>query len=179
MTSGATINIEGARKAFGTVVAPAGAGLHADPDRILALLGPPWWRAGQAMPGIGGHNLPGRGHAGPLLWRASRLPAHAWHTVARSRSGQPTIEEVIVSPFTEKEIEYLRGQRLGRLATVGGGGAPHIVSVGFWLDAQAETIEIGGHGLSGSKKWRDLQANPKVAFAVDDLASVDPWTPRG
>jgi pyridoxamine 5'-phosphate oxidase family protein len=83
------------------------------------------------------------------------------------------------SPFTEKEIGYLRAQRLGRLATVGGGGVPHIVPVGFRLDAEAGTIEIGGHGLSRSKKWRDLQANPNVAFAVDDLASVDPWTPRG
>jgi pyridoxamine 5'-phosphate oxidase family protein len=83
-----------------------------------------------------------------------------------------------MSPFTEKEIEYLRGQRLGRLATASG-GSPHIVPVGFRLDAEAGTIEIGGHGLSKSKKWRDLQANPRVAFAVDDLASVDPWTPRG
>lgn len=83
------------------------------------------------------------------------------------------------SPFTEQEIEYLRGQRLGRLATADAGGAPHIVPVGFRIDAEAGTIEIGGHGLSRSKKWRDLQANPKVAFAVDDLASVDPWTPRG
>jgi pyridoxamine 5'-phosphate oxidase family protein len=58
-------------------------------------------------------------------------------------------------------------------------GAPHIVPVGFRLDAEAATIEIGGHGLSKSKKWRDLQANPHVAFAVDDLASVNPWTPRG
>jgi pyridoxamine 5'-phosphate oxidase family protein len=84
-----------------------------------------------------------------------------------------------MNPFTEKEIEYLRGQRLGRLATASGGGSPHIVPVGFRLDAEAGTIEIGGHGLSKSKKWRDLQANPRVAFVVDDLASVDPWTPRG
>ncbi len=84
-----------------------------------------------------------------------------------------------MSPFTDNEIEYLRGQRLGRLATTGGDGAPHIVPVGFRLDPESMTIEIGGHGLSKSKKWRDLQANPKVAFAVDDLASVDPWTPRG
>jgi pyridoxamine 5'-phosphate oxidase family protein len=89
------------------------------------------------------------------------------------------IREAAMSPFTDKEIEYLRGQRLGRLATTGGGGAPHIVPVGFRLDAQAATIEIGGYGLRRSKKWRDLQANPHVAFAVDDLASVDPWTPRG
>lgn len=84
-----------------------------------------------------------------------------------------------MSPFTDKEIEYLRGQRLGRMATSSRDCAPHIVPVGFRLDAPAETIQIGGHGLSNSKKWRDLQANPKIAFVVDDLESTDPWTPRG
>ncbi len=84
-----------------------------------------------------------------------------------------------MSLFTEKETEYLRGQRLGRMATVGSNGAPHIAPVGFRLDAEAATIQIGGHGLSKSKKWRDLQANQKIAFVVDDLASMDPWTPRG
>jgi pyridoxamine 5'-phosphate oxidase family protein len=79
-----------------------------------------------------------------------------------------------VSPFTQKEIEYLRGQPLGRLATVGPDGSPHIVPVGFRLDPEAETIQIGGHGLSSSKKWRDLHTNPQTAIAVDDLASVDP-----
>jgi hypothetical protein len=63
-------------------------------------------------------------------------------------------------PFTDKEIEYLQGQRLGRLATAGSDGSPHIVPVGFRLDAEAQAIEIGGHGLSKSKKWRDLQAKP-------------------
>jgi pyridoxamine 5'-phosphate oxidase family protein len=85
----------------------------------------------------------------------------------------------MMSTFTEKEIEYLRGQRLGRLATVDTDSSPHIAPVGFRVDAEAGTIQIGGHGLSRSKKWRDLHANPRVAFVVDDLASVDPWTPRG
>lgn len=84
-----------------------------------------------------------------------------------------------MSPFTDKEIDYLRGQRLGRVATTGSDGAPHVAPVGFRLDAESGTIAIGGRGLSKSKKWRDLLANPKVAFVVDDLASVDPWTPRG
>jgi pyridoxamine 5'-phosphate oxidase family protein len=84
-----------------------------------------------------------------------------------------------MSAFTEKELEYMRGQRLGRLATVGGEGSPHIVPVSFRVDAETGTIEIGGRGLSKSKKWRDLRANPKVAFAVDDYASLDPWAPRG
>ena len=84
-----------------------------------------------------------------------------------------------MSPFTEKEIGYLRQQRLGRLATVGSDGSPHVVPVGFRLDAEDQVIEVGGHGLSGSKKWRDLQANPRIALVIDDLESVNPWTPRG
>ncbi|HVH65589.1 MAG TPA: PPOX class F420-dependent oxidoreductase [Candidatus Acidoferrum sp.] len=84
-----------------------------------------------------------------------------------------------MSHFTAKEADYLRGQRLGRLATVGGDGSPHVVPVGFRLDADAKAIEVGGHGLSASKKWRDLQANQRIAFVVDDLVSVNPWTPRG
>jgi hypothetical protein len=39
--------------------------------------------------------------------------------------------------------------------------------------------EEAARGLSKSKKWRDLQANPKAAFVVDDLESVNPWTPGG
>jgi pyridoxamine 5'-phosphate oxidase family protein len=81
--------------------------------------------------------------------------------------------------FSEKEVEYLGGQRLGRLATVGGDGSPHVVPVGFRLDPEGHAIEVGGHGLSGSKKWRDLQANPLIAVVIDDLVSTDPWTPRG
>ena len=84
-----------------------------------------------------------------------------------------------MSHFTEHEITYLRSQRLGRLATVGSDGSPHVVPVGFRLDAEADAIEVGGHGLSSSKKWRDLQANQRIALVIDDLASVNPWTPRG
>ena len=84
-----------------------------------------------------------------------------------------------MSHFSEKEIDYLHSQRLGRIATIGGDGAPHVVPVGFRLDADANAIEVGGHGLSASKKWRDLHANPRIAIVIDDLASVNPWTPRG
>ena len=84
-----------------------------------------------------------------------------------------------MSHFTDKEIDYLRSQRLARMATVGSDGSPHVVPVGYRFDADAGAIEIGGHGLSGSKKWRDLQANPRIAVAIDDLVSVNPWTPRG
>jgi pyridoxamine 5'-phosphate oxidase family protein len=84
-----------------------------------------------------------------------------------------------MSRFTENEMEYLYEQRLARVATADRNGSPHVVPVGFRLSADAAAIEIGGHNLAKSKKWRDLQANPKIAIVIDELATVDPWAPRG
>ncbi len=81
--------------------------------------------------------------------------------------------------FTPAEIDYLNTQLLGRLATVGPDGRPHIVPLGFFYDATTETIVIGGRDLAASKKFRDAARHPAVALLVDDLASTDPWTPRG
>jgi pyridoxamine 5'-phosphate oxidase family protein len=83
--------------------------------------------------------------------------------------------------FTQTEIDYLNSQRLGRLATVDAAGRPHIVPVGVFYDAATETIVIGGFAgtnMAASKKFRDARRNPEVAFVVDDLASIDPWTTR-
>jgi len=33
--------------------------------------------------------------------------------------------------------------------------------------------------MGASRKFRNVRGNPNVAFVVDDLASVDPWVPRG
>ena len=46
--------------------------------------------------------------------------------------------------FTEKEVEYLNRQRLGRLATVTPSGKPHVVPTGFRLGDDHASIEIGG-----------------------------------
>ncbi|HLZ23331.1 MAG TPA: PPOX class F420-dependent oxidoreductase [Ktedonobacterales bacterium] len=81
--------------------------------------------------------------------------------------------------FTDAAITYLQSQRLGRLATVGPDGQPHVVPVGFRYNPKLDTIDIGGHGFAGSKKFRDVQRNPHVAFVVDDLASITPWVARG
>jgi pyridoxamine 5'-phosphate oxidase family protein len=84
-----------------------------------------------------------------------------------------------VSAFTPAEIEYLRGQRLGRLATIGPRGGPHVVPVGLHYNADLDTIDVGGHGIAQSAKFAHAKAHPQVAFVVDDLASVSPWRPRG
>jgi pyridoxamine 5'-phosphate oxidase family protein len=83
-----------------------------------------------------------------------------------------------MSVFTDEELEYLKGQRLGRLAT-DSNGKPHVVPVGFRYNPEHDTIDIGGHGFAKRKKFRDVQRNRHVAFVVDDLASVQPWRPRG
>ena len=84
-----------------------------------------------------------------------------------------------MATFNDKELQYLRGQRLGRLATADAGGSPHVVPVGFRVSKDGDAIEVGGHGFARSKKYRDVRANPRVAIVIDDLASVSPWTPRG
>jgi pyridoxamine 5'-phosphate oxidase family protein len=84
-----------------------------------------------------------------------------------------------MATFSDKELEYLEGQRLGRLATVDSKGAPHVVPVGFRLSEDGAAIDFGGHNFAKSKKYRDLQANPMVAIVIDDLVSVSPWTVRG
>jgi pyridoxamine 5'-phosphate oxidase family protein len=84
-----------------------------------------------------------------------------------------------MTTFSENELGYLKGQRLARLATATSNGAPHVVPVGFQLSEDGAAIDVGGHGFAQSKKYRDLKANPKVAIVIDDLVSVDPWTPRG
>lgn len=84
-----------------------------------------------------------------------------------------------MSVFSEEELAYLNEQRLGRLATVGADGQPHVVPVGFGYDAESDAIHIGGHSFGESKKFRDAERNPPVAFVVDDLASINPWQPRG
>ena len=84
-----------------------------------------------------------------------------------------------MSVFTDEETEYLESQLLGRLATVSPDGQPHVVPVGFRYNAELGTIDIGGHDFARRKKYREVQRNPRVAFLVDDLASVNPWRVRG
>lgn len=85
-----------------------------------------------------------------------------------------------MSSFTRDEIEYLGSGLLGRLATVGGDGTPHIAPVGmFSYNARLDTIDVGGRDLTNTKKFRDVVRQGHAALVVDDLASTDPWRPRG
>jgi len=81
--------------------------------------------------------------------------------------------------LSENEHNYLNSQPLGRLATLAPDGSPQSRPVGFFLNEALGTIDIGGHNLGRSQKFRNVQRDGRVTLVVDDLASIDPWAPRG
>jgi pyridoxamine 5'-phosphate oxidase family protein len=85
-----------------------------------------------------------------------------------------------MAAFSDRELAYLHGERrLGRLATVGKDGTPHVVPVGWRYDERHGSIDVGGHDFERTKKYRDVRRSGRAAIVVDDLASTTPWRPRG
>lgn len=86
---------------------------------------------------------------------------------------------VMSTPFTEAEREYLATQRIGRLATISPDGILQNNPVGFRYNPDTGTIDIGGRNMGASRKFRNVEANGRVSFVVDDIASLTPWRVRG
>jgi pyridoxamine 5'-phosphate oxidase family protein len=79
--------------------------------------------------------------------------------------------------FTDGELEFLRSQRLARLATASKAGQPDVSAVGF--DVSGDTLVSGGSDLTRTVRYRHLLENPQATVVIDELVSVDPWRPRG
>ncbi len=79
--------------------------------------------------------------------------------------------------FTDAELGYLAGQRLARLATASTSGQPDVSAVGFAVEG--DTIVSGGMDITKTVRYRHLRENPQATVVIDDLASVEPWQPRG
>jgi pyridoxamine 5'-phosphate oxidase family protein len=80
--------------------------------------------------------------------------------------------------FSHEEIEYLRSRPLARVATVDPDGQPDVVPLAFEYDGTY--IWIGGVGASvaGTRKFRNIRGNRKIALTVDDLVSLNPFIAR-
>jgi pyridoxamine 5'-phosphate oxidase family protein len=76
-----------------------------------------------------------------------------------------------MSVFTEEEIDYLGEVTLGRLATLGADGQPHVTPVTFFFNPDQDAIDVGGISFGRTKKWRDARRNPRVTLLVDDVLS--------
>ena len=66
--------------------------------------------------------------------------------------------------FTERELEFLRSQRICRLATVGPTGWPHVTPVMYALD-ESGSFEFDVDGV----KLRNLQSEPRAAIVIDAM----------
>jgi pyridoxamine 5'-phosphate oxidase family protein len=82
-----------------------------------------------------------------------------------------------MSFFTNAEIEYLKSQPLMRFATSSASGRPDIAPVVFELEG--DDIITAGFDITHTVRYRNLQTNSQVSVVIDDLASTNPWSPRG
>lgn len=82
-----------------------------------------------------------------------------------------------MAAFTERELTYLRGQPLMRFASASPAGMPDVATVVFSVDG--DDIVTSGFDITKTVRYRNIQRNPWATVVVDDLAAVEPWTPRG
>ncbi len=105
--------------------------------------------------------------------------------------------------FSEPEVQYLKSQRLARIATVSNKGQPDVVPVAFEFDGKnfyvgshsqdifhrtvafefdGKNFYVGSHSqdiFHRTLKYKNVKdGNKRVALTIDDLESIEPWRPR-
>ena len=82
-----------------------------------------------------------------------------------------------MAAFTDPELAYLSNQPLMRFASASPKGLPDVATVGFSVDG--DDIVTSGFDIAKTVRYRNIQTNPRATVVIDDLASVEPWAPRG
>lgn len=82
--------------------------------------------------------------------------------------------------FSKEELDYLKTQKLARVATASKSGTPEVSPVGFEFDGKY--FWIGSHSkeiFRSTRRYRNIKnGNKQVHLVIDDLQSIDPWKPR-
>ena len=80
--------------------------------------------------------------------------------------------------MTEEQIRRLNQAPVGRLATAGAQGRPHVIPICFALDGQSIYSVLDAKpkrgSLTGLRRVRNILANPHVSLVVDHYDSD--WT---
>jgi pyridoxamine 5'-phosphate oxidase family protein len=76
--------------------------------------------------------------------------------------------------FSAAELEFLRSQRIARIATVGPTGWPHVVPVMYAVD-DSGSLEFDVDGV----KLRNLTMEPRAAIVVDAMGPKRGLTLQG
>jgi len=82
-----------------------------------------------------------------------------------------------MSVFTEAELAYLNSQPLMRFASASLSGKPDVAPVTF--EVEGDDIVTAGFNITKTVRYRNIQSNPRATLVIDDLATIDPWSPRG
>jgi pyridoxamine 5'-phosphate oxidase family protein len=74
--------------------------------------------------------------------------------------------------LTDAERRFLTRQPQGHLSTIGPDGSPQVKPLGFTYNGALGTIDIAGFNMGRSAKFRNIGANPRVAFVVDEVTEA-------
>jgi pyridoxamine 5'-phosphate oxidase family protein len=78
-------------------------------------------------------------------------------------------------------MNYLKNHRYARIAAALPRSVPEVFPMGFRLDEKY--FWVGSHSqeiFPRTRRYRNITSgNDRVSLVVDDLASVNPWRPRG
>lgn len=83
------------------------------------------------------------------------------------------------TPFSETELRFvISGHRsLGRVATVGRDGTPHVVPAGWTYNETLGTLDVTGRDVEATKKFRDVVRTGRAAIVIDGIAGGEGWNP--
>jgi pyridoxamine 5'-phosphate oxidase family protein len=73
--------------------------------------------------------------------------------------------------LTRAEQRFLARQARGHLATISPDGFPQVKPLGFTYNEALGTIDLTGFNMAASAKFRNVRANPHVAFVVDEVTA--------
>lgn len=82
-----------------------------------------------------------------------------------------------MTSFSKVETDYLKSQRIARIATVSPEGQPDLVPV--VLEFDGEYFWVGSHN-DQARKYRNVKkGNRRIALTIDDVESYETWKVRG
>jgi pyridoxamine 5'-phosphate oxidase family protein len=95
----------------------------------------------------------------------------------QAAAAEATLSQENKAMFSEKEVAYIKSQRLARIATVSQKQQPDVAPVSFEFDGTY--FYVGGRNNPATMKYRNVKrGNGRIALVFDDWESLTPWKPR-
>ena len=80
--------------------------------------------------------------------------------------------------LTDDEVEFIKGERIGRLATASPSGAPDVASCLAIYRRSLGVFLMGGQGIERTRRYHNARRNPQARLVFDAI-SWEPYDIRG